>query len=270
MSKSLIPVIETNAKLEKIAGTTNMTAEQVAIVKSTVAKNTTDLELAYFLNVCRVTELDPFMKEIWCYKDKKGNMIVFAGRDGFLKKAQKNPAFSGIRSSEIRERDEYSIDIPNGKIEHKITAFGDERGKIIGAYAIVFRKEGEPTIELVEFDTYNKKYNAWATHPADMIKKVAEAHALKKAMGISNLQLEDDYRIRSGVALPGGKIKFDLIDEIADLRKDVQQGLNNEDWIEQVCMLEFGHGKPRTKGEEAHIKEVISSEKYNLETGELK
>jgi phage recombination protein Bet len=185
------------ATFNKIAETTeNYTAEQIAVIKKTVAKNTTDTELAMFIYASNEAGLRPLQKEIWCYKDNKNNLLMFAGRDGFLKKAQENPAYSGIRSCEIREKDEWEIDIPNGKIHHLITAVGNDRGKIIGAYSFVFRKGGEPTIEFAEFDAYNKGYNVWKSHPAEMIKKVAETHALKKAFGISGIQSEYDFEIK--------------------------------------------------------------------------
>lgn len=187
---------------EKIAGSgIDMTAEQVAIIKNTVAKGTTNTELAFFLNVCKTADLNPFIKEIWCYKDSQGNLITFASRDGFLKKAQRNENYAGIRSSEVCENDEFELDIPAGKVTHKIN-FKQKRGAILGAYAMVFRKDGEPTIEWADIETYDKKKFTWSTHKSEMIKKVAEVHALKKAFGISSLQSEYDFEIRNEKAFP--------------------------------------------------------------------
>jgi phage recombination protein Bet len=180
---------ETNTKIARASG---FASEDVALIKETVAKGTTDSELALFLFTAREAGLSPLLKEIWCYRDGKSNLIIFSGRDGFLKSAQNNKNFNGIRSSEVRENDEFSLDIANNKITH-LKKF--PTGKIIGAYAIAFRKEGEPTIEWVDFEPYNKGYSAWKTHPADMIKKVAETHALKKAFGISALQSEFDFDV---------------------------------------------------------------------------
>lgn len=191
-----------NPTTEQISISDNFgyTASEVAVIQNTVAKGTSKVELAYFINVCKSVGLNPFVKEIWCYKDTKGNLLVFAGRDGFLAKAQVNPFFNGIRSSEVCKNDVFSIDIANNKIEHK---FGiSDRGGIVGAYAIVFRKNGEPTIEYVDFNLYNKGYNTWKTHPHEMIKKVAETHALKKAFGISGIQSEYDFQEKNGVAIP--------------------------------------------------------------------
>ena len=164
---------------------------EIATIQSTVAKGTTKVELAYFLSLAKSVGLNPFNKEIWCYKDSKNNLLIFSGRDGFLKKAQQNPAYNGMRSCEVCEKDTFGIDIANNVINHTIGT--DERGPIIGAYAIVFRKDGEPTVEWVKFKTYDKGYNAWKTHPEEMIKKVAESHALKKAFGITGIQVEYDY-----------------------------------------------------------------------------
>ena len=201
MSKTEQPlVIPTNDQVS-ISEHFGYTPQEVAVIQSNVAKGTSKVELAYFINVCRSVELNPFIKEIWCYKDKKNNLLVFAGRDGFLAKAQRNPNYNGLRSSEVCENDHVILDIPNGIVDHKIDPKKD-RGKIIGAYCFVFRKGGEPTVEWVDFKTYNKGYNTWLTHPADMIKKVAETKALKKAFGISGIQSEYEFEVKNNVAIP--------------------------------------------------------------------
>lgn len=205
------------------------TPEQIGVIQKNVAKDTTIAELAYFLNVCKTMELNPFNKEVWCYKDGRGNLLIFAGRDGFLSKAQKNPAFNGIRSSEVCEKDNFSIDIANNSIIHSHN--GKERGVIIGAYAIVFRKGGEPTIEYADFATYNKGYNAWKTHPSEMIKKVPEAHALKKAFGISGVQVEYDWEINQGVAIPNNSNKNVEVEDIEMLFDSVEEHLSETEKI---------------------------------------
>lgn len=189
---------------EKIATAfPGFTPEQVSVIKSTVAKGTTDTELALFIYTATSSGLNPLIKEIWCYKDGKGNLLIFAGRDGFLKKAQQHPKFAGIRSSAVREKDEFSIDIPNGKVSHIINKATEHRGKIIGAYCFVYRREEEPTLTWVDFDTYNKGYSVWKTHPEDMICKTVETKSLKKAFGMSELQSEYDWNFtRDGRVSP--------------------------------------------------------------------
>lgn len=203
----------------RISEAFGLTEAQVAVIKANTAKNTTNMELSYFISVCKSMELNPFNKEVWCYKDHKQNLLIFAGRDGFLAKAQRNPLYDGIRSSEVCKNDEIELNIPLGEIHHKINP-KEPRGEIIGAYAIVFRKDGEPTVEWAAYEVYNRALNgnyknAWNTHPAEMIKKVAETHALKKAFGISGLQSEYDWKVEDSIAEPINTKPIDIIVETA-------------------------------------------------------
>jgi phage recombination protein Bet len=173
--------------------------EEVAIIKATVAKGFSDIELSYFLNVAKVYKLNPFTKQIWAYKDNKNNIIVFAGRDGFLAKAQQDKRWNGIASDVIREDELYDINIAQGHITHSKDVLS--KAKIIGAYAICRPKNCEiSTIEWADFDTYNKGYNVWKADPVAMIKKVAESHCLAKAYGISGLSVEEDFNVENGTA----------------------------------------------------------------------
>jgi len=191
-----------------VAKMTGFTNAEVKVVANQVAKGANEFELGYFLNVCKTIKLNPFNKEVWCYKDGKGNLIIFTGRDGRLTLAQRRPEFNGIRSSEYCENDDIlEIDIPNGKVLHKFDA-RKPRGKILGAYAFAYRKDGEHTLETADFAVYNKGYSVWKTHPAEMIKKVAEDHTLKKAFGFSGVQSEYDWDVNSaGIAVPRNTVK---------------------------------------------------------------
>jgi len=192
-------IVQINA--EKISTLTGFSPEAIAIVKNTVAKGTTDTELAFFLSICKSVNLNPLNKEIWCYKDTRGNLLSFAGRDGFLKRAQESPLWNGMTSFAVYSNDDFDMDVTKGAIDHKPN-FKD-RGKILGAYAIVKPKGAEfPTIEWADFSTYDKGYNTWKSDPAAMIVKVAETHALKKAFGITVLQSEYDYVPKGEIVEP--------------------------------------------------------------------
>lgn len=185
--------METN---NQIATLQSFSTEEIAIIKNTVAKNVSDIELQYFLILAKSLGLNPFNKEIWCYKDNKGNVLIFAGRDGFLVAAQKQAVYGGLRSGYVCANDkDFSMDIPNAKVKHSFD--NKPRGGVIGAYAIAFRKESEPTVVWSDFNTFNKGYNAWKSHPGEMIIKVAEAHALKKAFGLSGLEIEESYDFKN-------------------------------------------------------------------------
>lgn len=162
----------------------------VDIIKNSVAKGTTDAELKYFLAVAASTGLNPFQKEIWCYKSGS-DMLIFAGRDGFLANAQRKSDFKGIRSAYVCTGDKFKMNIVSGHIEHEFSQ--TDRGNIVGAYAIVKRDGMEAFIAWADFKEFNKGYNAWKTNPGSMIKKVAEAHALKQAYSLSGIDSEHDY-----------------------------------------------------------------------------
>lgn len=196
---------------EKISQVSSLSSEMIAVAHKTVAKGTSFAELAYFLTVCKNIQLNPFNKEVWCYKDNSGNLLVFTGRDGFLARAQKHKNWKGMRSSEVCEKDEFSLDIANNEIQHKIGQ-GD-RGAIIGAYCIVFVKGCESTIEWANIKDYDKGRFTWKDFKADMIKKVAECHALKKAFGITGVVSEYDFDVREGVAYPASEKRLAIQDK---------------------------------------------------------
>lgn len=178
----------------KIAELVGYKEQEIAIIKNTVAKGVNDLELSFFLNVTKTLNLNPFNKEVWCYKDHRGNLITFAGRDGFLKIAQNDKRWNGIISSEVRKGDVFEVDMAKGEIIHKPNFF--ERGEIIGAYCYIKPKNCDiATIEWAEFSAYKRESPTWKSHPAAMIKKVAEINCLKKAFGISGLQNEHEFTV---------------------------------------------------------------------------
>lgn len=190
---------ETKTSIQKISEQVKIyTTEEVGIIKNTVAKGFTDIELAYFLNVSKTYGLNPFTKQIWGYKDSRNNIIVFAGRDGFLAKAQRDPRWSGIASDFVRKNEDFKLNIATGEISHVKNVLSKE--PIIGAWAKCQPKGcAIATIEWADFETYNKSYNVWKSDPAAMIKKVAESHCLAKAYGISGLAIEEDFEVKDNV-----------------------------------------------------------------------
>jgi phage recombination protein Bet len=176
---------------QKLEMATGFKSEEIAIISNTIAKGTTPTELAYFLNVAKSSGLNPFMKQIWCYKDHKCNIIIMAGRDGFLSIAQKDSRWNGMVSSEVYKEDLFNVDVINGIIEHKPNF--TERETLIGAYCYIKPKGVDlGTFEYVNLKDYDKGQFIWNSHKNEMIKKVAEVHALKKAFGISGLYCEEE------------------------------------------------------------------------------
>jgi len=196
-------IITTNERDHKISDLVSSayTPARIALIKQMHAKNTTDLEFIEFITICDKYKLDPQAKEIWCYKDGRGGLIIFASRDGFRKKIHEHKRFISLNSLEVCENDKFKMGIKNGKtaiIEH---SFGtSDRGKVIGAYAIITLTNGE-IIEWADTATYDKKQFTWNSHKVEMIKKVAEAHAIKKICNLGGLYAEGEFKIKDGVVI---------------------------------------------------------------------
>lgn len=224
---------------DKISKLTKYSPEEVAIVKNTVAKGTTDTELAFFLSLCRSVNLNPMNKEIWCYKDNKGNLITITGRDGFLKKAQESPRWNGMTSLCVYENDSFDVEVTEQKvtISHKPTF--KNKGKLLGAYTLIRPKDCEQvTFEWAEFSTFDKGQFIWKSDPEGMIKKVSESHALKKAFGITGLQSEYDFEEVNGVAVP---IQHKEVNELNEAKKKIIEALDkyvgdDTEIIKEMCI----------------------------------
>lgn len=188
-----------------LAGTSSLSIQfnkdQIELVKRTVAKNSTDDELQMFLYLAQRYGLDPFQKEIWfikrAKKDANGQYdyqnadgIIMTSRDGYLKIAQNDPDYDGIKSFVVKEGDHFEIDAMTDQISHK---FGMKRGGIIGAWAIAYHKKRKPVIAFVDFKEYNdSRSNIWQKYPSAMIQKVAEVFVLKRQFSINGLVTQEE------------------------------------------------------------------------------
>lgn len=147
--------------MSNIVNTNEMTTEQLALIKATVAKGASDNELQLFLYRCKSMGLDPlkpgqvhFVK----YGGNPGTIII--GIDGFRTIAASTGLHSGTKRGVIR---------------------GD-KGECVGAWCEVYRKDwSECAREEVSLSEYSTGKAMWAKMPETMIKKVAEVAALRMA-----------------------------------------------------------------------------------------
>lgn len=151
----------------------------LAEIKLLFAPHLTQSEFSYFIQVGKNTGLNPFMRELWAVKYGRNPAQIFVGRDGYRKSAQAHPAYEYHQVNAVYCGDEFTI--INDEIYHQSNPFAQNQ-KLTGAYCKVKRKNAEHyTYVTVKFDEYNLKQGLWVTKPETMIKKVAEAQALRAA-----------------------------------------------------------------------------------------
>ena len=154
-----------------------------AIVKNyiTGGVDLTDSEYKFFVELCKVRKLNPFLKEAYAIKfaDNQPAQIV-VGKDAIVKRAVKHPKFNGKQQGVIVINDKGEI------IERKGT-FKLPTETLVGGWAKVYRKDWQyPTEVTVSFDEVAQKKkdgvlnSNWLTKGATMVEKVAVVRALKE------------------------------------------------------------------------------------------
>lgn len=189
------------------------TPNQVQLIKDTVAKNASDDELKLFLYRCKSMELDPLKPgQIYFIKYGSSPGSIVVGIDGFRAKADRTGKLSGIKRG----------------------VFRDDKGKCVGAWAEVYRKDWQqPAREEVSLTEYSTGKNLWATKPETMVKKVAEAAALRMAFPDSL----------------GGIYTHEEMDQVKEKPPSIapeQPGPNDGSQLETEYKIPFGKYKLRT------------------------
>jgi len=144
---------------QSLAG--QFTKEQLQLITSTVAKGASPQELQLFLYRCKLMGLNPLKPgQIHFVKYGNGPGTIVVGIEGFRSIAGRTGKLAGIERGATK----------------------DEKGVLIGAWAKVYRHDWtHPAHEQVPFKEYDTGRGPWQKMPETMIKKVAEAAALRMA-----------------------------------------------------------------------------------------
>jgi len=159
------------------------------LVKRKVGSNLNQTEWELFLYMAKLYDLNPLLREIWAIKFNNQPAQIFTGRDGLLKIAHKSGMFDGMKTVLLVEQ--------NGEVLEVDVA--PSKSKLLGAKTYVWRKDFSHPVEAsVKFSEYDKssssKYNTWKDKPDTMIKKVAEAHCLRRTFSIHGLYLPEEFK----------------------------------------------------------------------------
>lgn len=145
-----------------------MSAEQVELVKRTIALGASDDDLKLFLAQCQRTGLDPFSRQIyWIKRGGKGTTQVSI--DGFRVIAERSGELDGQECHWCAE-DGVWVDV---WLKKEAPA---------AARVLVYRKGcTKPFPGVARMSEYNAGGNMWSKMPATMLAKCAEGLALRKA-----------------------------------------------------------------------------------------
>lgn len=140
-------------------------------------------EVAMFINLCKFSGLNPWLKEAYLIKYSSNEpATLVTGKEAFQKRAEDNPNYDGSEAGIIVLIEE------TGEIEYRKGTIKLDGETIIGGYAEVWRKDRAHSTRIeVSFDEYagRKKDGSlngqWSKKPATMIRKVALVQALREA-----------------------------------------------------------------------------------------
>ena len=153
-----------------------------SIVKNYISGGTdlTDQEYKFFVELCKVRKLNPFLKEVYAIKFGNSAAQIVVGKDAILKRAILHPKFNGREQGIIVLNE-------NGDIIERKGTFKLKEETLVGGWAKVYRKDWEhPTYISVSFDevaqykTNGEMNSNWKQKGATMVEKVAIVRALRE------------------------------------------------------------------------------------------
>jgi phage recombination protein Bet len=156
----------------------------LALIKNTVAVKTrsghtcSDNDAIKFMAMCSAKKLNPFEGDCYLlgYDGKDGpTFSLITAHQAFLKRAELHPEFDGMESGTI-VRDQ------NAELQEHQGDFVDEGLDLVGGWArVYFKNRKHAMYRRLKLSRFNSGRSIWATDPAGMIVKCAEADALRSS-----------------------------------------------------------------------------------------
>ena len=193
-------------------------------------------EHRFFFEICKSRDLNPFTKEVYFIKYGTQNAAIVIGVDTFISRANEHHDYMGFKSGWIIINEEgkaVKTEIPHGRL--------------YGAWCEIHRKDKVTLTQTVVFSEYSTGKNRWQSAPFQMIDKVAQATAHRKAYPKSFQHLygwEEMDQAKDGVKIQG------KVDDIVDPSDSLQEEDTQEEApTSHVALLteKLSKGKPDTE-----------------------
>lgn len=182
--------------------------------------NITQEEAVNFMQLCKYSELNPFLNEAYLIKysnDRPADMVV--SKEAIMKRANKQPDYNGFKAGVIIEKD--------GELVYRTGQFVTKKEMLLGGWAKVYRKGIEFPFEIeVSLSEYSTGKSTWNKMPGNMIRKVALVAALREAYPeqLGAMYSEEEPTISDlNNSKPVEPVKDEKTEELLnDFKKDVK------------------------------------------------
>jgi phage recombination protein Bet len=153
---------------------TQFNPEQLALVKNTVAKNTTDPEFRLFIEVCKYHGLNPFARQIYAVVrtgERSGRqMTIQTSIDGYRLLAERSGKYAGQTGPEWCGEDGIWKDV-----------WLSDKAPSAARIGVLRKDFSQPTWGIAKYKSYAQTSPLWTKMPDVMLAKCAESLALRKA-----------------------------------------------------------------------------------------
>jgi phage recombination protein Bet len=190
------------------------------------AELTTDQELVFFMNTCKMQNLNPLVSgEVYLIKyskDEPAQMVV--GKDAYLRRAFNNPDY-------LFKNDGITVQRANTIVQKEGCCLYPGEALIGGWCRVTFLRGGKErtAFKEVSLAEYNKNMANWKSKPATMINKVAVSQCVRDAFPKDYEGVYSEEEMIASGAIPAVDAEYtEVSGETVVMQEDDDPVITNE------------------------------------------